>query len=529
MITKLDSTSNSLEAKVQPSSTVLATPKYSSYLDPAFPLESRLVGAFKELGIAAEQQLDIQAMLAPLRVKEVSTYEHCVRVGLLARRIGSHLQLDQKALLYGGLLHDAGKALVPLETLTRTDGWSAADQIAIQGHVLDGFRLLSGVFDFTAGSILYHHRFQPNPYPSEMPAIKLPFSEGSRQLLEEYGRVIAIADTFDALHRINAKHGEVREATGSEIEERMLEFHKDRSQLIKDLFRSGILTTYIVGKPHVESAELDMHDGQYESSFRFTAEQRTPRNTERHLTLACALEPISDKFSATSRYHDVSPHLRIEYFIASAINIGDAFHALSQEISSSEILPANLYRYALQAQIESKRNRRGGRINQGMIELLTPIVVAQHMHDESYTLKPAHILELAKDYLQQADRRDVDSLIELKKVAYSLSHYHDRTVAEHLNAQSVLDYYQQELLHCSEKPTSIAHNQEFLSGFPTISLMTEAIIECPYPHFNQRVEEAFHRARFYHPSEVSVGFLADCTAVAIYLALSQNPRLRIVG
>jgi len=419
--------------------------------------------------------------------------------------------------------------MVPIETLTRTDGWSAADQASIEHHVGDGFRLLSGVFDFTAGAILFHHRFQPKPYPQDIPSMRPNFSEGSRQLLQEYGRVVAIADTFDALHRINAKHGDMREATGSEIEQKMLEFHPDRKELIQDLFKSGILTTFILGKKHDETELLDLSDEWYAGSFDYTDEHRSARNTQRHLTLACALEPLSDKFAATSRYHDVSTHLKLEYFIAAAINIGDAFSLLADELSQVKDAPSNLYRFAHQAQVESKRNRRGGRVNQGMIELLFPIVVAQHLHDRNYTLKPNEVLELAKDYLQQTGREDVDSLIGLKRHAYSLSHYDDRIVPEHQAARSVAEYYEAEMLQNSEKPTSAAHNQEFLKGFPTVGLITQTILDCPYPHFNQRVEEAFHRARFHHSSDVSVGFIADCVATAIYLSLSQNPQARLIG
>lgn len=502
--------------------------EYTEYLDPQFPLEERLVGAFHELHISAEQQEKIRAFLEPLRVKHTPTYEHSIRVGLLARKIGSILHLNEKALLYAGVLHDVGKALTPLQTLAKTSGWSKEDQVAIESHVIDGVRLLGGSLDFTADTILHHHLFQPNAYPTELPQVHHQYSKGSELLLVEHGRVIAIADTFDALHRINEKHGEKKALLGEEVKEKMLQFHPDRKELIEQLFQHGVLSTFILGEEHVETAELDRFDSLYEKSFEFSDTKRSARNTQRHLQIACALEPISDKADATTRYRDISPHLRLEYFQVAAINIGDAFGEMAHIIRESSICPENLYRFGLQAQIESKRNRRGGRVNQGIIELLIPIVAAQHLHDTSYQASSNEILSLASDFLKHTSSADVESLRQLKQTAYALSHYHDREVPDYA-VTTVLEFYQHELLENSPRATSAAHNAEFLRGFPTISEICRMIEQSPYPHFNQKIEEAFHRSRYLHGPEVSVGFLADCVAVGIYLSLSQNPRERLVG
>ena len=83
---------------------------YTEYFDPAFPLLDRLEVAFREEKISVRDRQRIEALLAPLREKHYPTYEHCIRVGLIAREIGSFLQLDTKALFQAGLLHDAGKA-----------------------------------------------------------------------------------------------------------------------------------------------------------------------------------------------------------------------------------------------------------------------------------------------------------------------------------------------------------------------------------------------------------------------------------
>jgi HD-GYP domain-containing protein (c-di-GMP phosphodiesterase class II) len=56
----------------------------------------------------------------------------------------------------------------------------------------------------------------------------------------EYGRILAIADVYDALHRKNSKYGESKYLTDEEIKQKMLEGNTDRVDLIEDLYEAGI-------------------------------------------------------------------------------------------------------------------------------------------------------------------------------------------------------------------------------------------------------------------------------------------------
>lgn len=500
---------------------------YTHYLDPRFPLEARLQAAMVERGVSEANQAGIKAFLAPLKEKHLPTYEHCIRVGLVASDIASFLQRDARGLLFAGALHDVGKIQAPLELLNKTSGWTEEDSRNMRRHVTDGYRMLRDRFDFAAEVALWHHRFQEAGYPAKLPPDLHDYSPGTKSIIPHYGKVLAIADTYDALHRINDKHGEKRALTGEEIKDRMLAFHGDSQQLIEDLYRAGVLTTYIWGEEHEETAALDEEDRLYQQSFTFTDQARTPDNTRRHIMIAAALEATSDKSGCTTRLLDISPHLKLEYFITAGINIGDAFARMAKAIDEQQGLPKGVFAYGYQAQLESKRNRRGGRINQGIIELLTPIVAAQHLQDPEYRLKPAAVLALATDLLEHTTREDVAALRKTKELAYQLSHY-EREVPEHPDATNVREYYEAELL-TSERATSFAHNGEFLRAFPTVADMCRTLEDCPYPHFSQRIQEAYHRARAAHDPEVASGFLADCIAVAVYLHLSQNPRDRLVG
>lgn len=207
-------------------------------------LDRELLRASLELGIHDDDWVAAQAFMAPLKHKSGVAqvhYYHAVRVALLCRRIGAFVHLDEKALFLAGLLHDLGKCQVPLETLGKTSTWEARDYARIRKHVVDGYAFLRGRFDFTAEVILWHHRFQQGGYPRRMPRRLHQYSEGTKLLIVECGRMLAVADVYDALHRANSKFGELRALSGAEIREKMLALNVDRRRLIEDLYHAGIL------------------------------------------------------------------------------------------------------------------------------------------------------------------------------------------------------------------------------------------------------------------------------------------------
>ncbi len=216
---------------------------FIEYLDPVMSLPDRINQIFEDLGISAEQREGINAFLCPIKVKDSATYDHSLRVGLLSREIGRFVHFDQWALFYAGILHDVGKALTRVETLRQTDTWTPEDAEEIKAHVTDGHRLLRGYFDFSAEIILWHHRFQRGGYPEKLPEPLHGYSEGTMTMIPFYGRMLALADVYDALHRINAKFGPL---TGEMIKEKMFLFNPDQEVLLGNLYDEGIFTTYTV-------------------------------------------------------------------------------------------------------------------------------------------------------------------------------------------------------------------------------------------------------------------------------------------
>ncbi len=228
-------------------------PYFVDYLDPEIPLEERLATAFGELQISQEQQDKILAYLKLLELKHTETFYHSIRVGLAARGIAKHLNMDEKALLYAGLLHDIGKSMVPLSTLSKTEGWTADDTAAMDEHVLKSYELLRDTFDFSAEIVKLHHRFQSRPYPEKVPEPLHPYTDDTKKKIESGGRMLALADVYDALHRINEKFGGREAFSGDKVKEQMLQMNPDQTELVEELYDAGIFTTATF--PRTESSQ----------------------------------------------------------------------------------------------------------------------------------------------------------------------------------------------------------------------------------------------------------------------------------
>ena len=215
---------------------------FLKYLPPDTNIESEVHRMAGLIGVPSDRMMDVTTFLGPLKVKDMATYEHCLRVGLVGSALSAFIHLDPKVLFYSGNLHDVGKAQTRLSTLQKSDGWTAEDTKEIEPHVMDGYRMVRDKFDFTAEVILWHHRFQPNVYPKEIPPLLHDYSAGSRVMIPFYGRLLSLVDVYDALHRVNGKHGAER-MDGEAMKRKMLEWNPDQRKLIMEAYEANIFTT----------------------------------------------------------------------------------------------------------------------------------------------------------------------------------------------------------------------------------------------------------------------------------------------
>ena len=486
-------------------------------------LEDQINASFHDLQVAEAHRASVWNFLGVLREKDQPTYEHSIRVGLLGSRIATRMLLDPKALLFPGTLHDFGKTLVPREILQKTEGFTEQDMRKMRKHPMYGYLILREIHPFSAEVLLRHHRHQENGYPKKLPKPLVKFSDNTLLMIDFYSRLLALSDFYDALTtRANEKFGGRKNLDENEAKSILLAKNPDLKYTIGQLYKNGILGS---GVGSVDSPERQLR--LYDSLWDGWEARRNPRDTRRAVILACAMEPFSEKAGCTTRSLDISPHLKLEYLVAGAINIGDAFEDLARRVAESGSQPSLIYDLAHKAQADCKKNRAGGRINLGIIEMLTPIVAAQTIFDPTYSLPIDEVLDKAKEVLQHTSSQDVQELVAMKKLAGELCEYYGRVVQEHPEAKDVFSYYSADL-QSSEKPTSKKHNEEFILGFLSIREMYHTIMASSRRTLNGRVEEAYSRLRVGSHRDVSPGLTADCAACAIYLVLSHHPKDELI-
>jgi putative nucleotidyltransferase with HDIG domain len=137
--------------------------------------------------------------LSMIRKHDEYTYLHSLNVARLSIALGRRLGLEGEHLAelgWAALLHDIGKLHVPLEVLNKAQKFTANELAIMQSHpaealaafaknqpvTLQGLRRLSAAFE-------HHQRFDLKGYPTV-----------TRKLhLHPFSRIVAIADTFDAM------------------------------------------------------------------------------------------------------------------------------------------------------------------------------------------------------------------------------------------------------------------------------------------------------------------------------------------
>jgi len=128
---------------------------------------------------------------------DVYTKEHSVRVARWAKVVASRIPtFDRERLLkleITALVHDYGKIDVPAVILNKTEGLSPIEFEEVKKHPLTGAQRLEAFTEFiNMDGVLYHHvRFDGGGYPDQ--------SRGRRHGIPLEARIIAVADTFDAL------------------------------------------------------------------------------------------------------------------------------------------------------------------------------------------------------------------------------------------------------------------------------------------------------------------------------------------
>ncbi len=134
--------------------------------------------------------------LARLKTQDDYSYMHSVAVCALMVALGRELGYDEEQCRTAGtagLLHDVGKALMPLRILNKPGALTDAEFDVMRSHPVRGFELLQearGTVPEAMEVCLHHHeRFDGGGYPHKLPNDKL------NQLV----RMGSICDVYDAI------------------------------------------------------------------------------------------------------------------------------------------------------------------------------------------------------------------------------------------------------------------------------------------------------------------------------------------
>ena len=142
--------------------------------------------------------IHILDMLQCMRGYDDVTYVHSVNVALLSNMIGRIVYPDisdeeLKVLTLEGLLHDIGKMMVPDNIIQKKGRLTLPEYNLVKTHVLFGNNILKGIDNLDPRiaevAMRHHERCDGTGYPGGY----------KREQIEPFARIVAIADTYDAM------------------------------------------------------------------------------------------------------------------------------------------------------------------------------------------------------------------------------------------------------------------------------------------------------------------------------------------
>ena len=142
--------------------------------------------------------IHILDMLQCMRGYDDVTYVHSVNVALLSNMIGRIVYPDisdeeLNVLTLAGLLHDIGKMMVPDNIIQKKGRLTLPEYNLVKTHVLFGNNILKGIDNLDPRiaevAMRHHERCDGTGYPGGY----------KREQIEPFARIVAIADTYDAM------------------------------------------------------------------------------------------------------------------------------------------------------------------------------------------------------------------------------------------------------------------------------------------------------------------------------------------
>lgn len=141
--------------------------------------------------------------LAQIKSIDEYTFQHSVAVAALSVAFGRVLELPRleiKQLALGGMLHDLGKARVPLRLLNKPGKLTDEEYALMKTHVVASAELLQGIAAISEVSrnaaAQHHERYDGSGYPNRLKGDEISL----------HGQMLAIVDVYDAITSLRVYH-----------------------------------------------------------------------------------------------------------------------------------------------------------------------------------------------------------------------------------------------------------------------------------------------------------------------------------
>ena len=124
------------------------------------------------------RQAAMEAYLSALRLRDLETCRHSLRVSRLAYEMAQELAWSEdrcRKLKEGALLHDLGKLATPDAVLLKPDRLDQGEWRQMQKHPAEGARLISVTLlnDLTPIILQHHERWDGGGYPYGLKASEI--------------------------------------------------------------------------------------------------------------------------------------------------------------------------------------------------------------------------------------------------------------------------------------------------------------------------------------------------------------------
>jgi len=158
------------------------------------------LGVFHENVFRFEEQRSmflgtLRALSASIDAKHRYTRGHSDRVSFLGTTLAQAIEMDAEKIervRIAGLVHDVGKIGVPEAVLSKQGRLTFEEYEQIKQHPVIGYEILKGIppmHDVLPGVLYHHERWDGKGYPEGLRGENIPL----------FGRLLALADTFDAM------------------------------------------------------------------------------------------------------------------------------------------------------------------------------------------------------------------------------------------------------------------------------------------------------------------------------------------